>query len=70
MLWDTAKFTNLIDGCFCICLTATPDNNDKKGAHYLVIELLGFSRHDYAFGDEAEKYSLALKVDAVDAPTT
>ena len=49
MLWDTAKFTNLIDGCFCICLTATPDNNDKKGAHYLVIELLGFSRHDYAF---------------------
>jgi|LauGreDrversion4_2_1035121.scaffolds.fasta_scaffold22780_1 hypothetical protein len=40
MLGDTDKFTKLIDGCFCICLTATPDDRDPKGAHRLVIETL------------------------------
>lgn len=40
MLGDTGKFTKLIDGCFCICLTATPDDRDAKGAHRLVIEAL------------------------------
>jgi hypothetical protein len=37
MLGDTGKFTKLINGCFCICLTATPDNLDAEGAHRLVI---------------------------------
>ena len=78
MLWDTGKFMNLIEGCFCICLTATPDNNDKKGAHSHVIKSLGFSRYDYVFSDEFDElaeFPLTMEADAlvdafVDAPTT
>jgi hypothetical protein len=70
MLGDTGKFTKLINGCFCICLTATPDNLDAEGAHRLVIETLQFSRHDYELDAHANEVAL-LEVDAVvDAPST
>jgi hypothetical protein len=32
MLNDLESFAKLVDGCACLCFTATPDNCDEKDA--------------------------------------
>ena len=46
-LIDTEKFATLINSCFCVCLTATPDDGDSKGAQRAVVDILKFSRYNY-----------------------
>ena len=43
MLKHTEKFATLIDSCFCICLTATPDDGDAKGLLRIVVGTLQFT---------------------------
>jgi hypothetical protein len=31
MIEEPAKFEKIINGCFCICFTGTPDNSDSNG---------------------------------------
>lgn len=64
MFGDTLEFTKLIDGCFCICFTATPDNCDAKGAQSLIADTLQFSRHSYVL-DDPTRVTAQLEVDAV-----
>ena len=40
ILNDTGKFAALINSCLCICLTATPDDGDSKGARRIVVDTL------------------------------
>lgn len=47
MLGDPEKFAEMINGCLCLCFTATPDNKDPKGAERLVVDTLQFSRYNY-----------------------
>jgi len=43
ILPDPASFSAKIQHSKCICLTATPDNEDKQGMEREVLKLLGFS---------------------------
>lgn len=66
MFGSPARFTELINGCFCICLTATPDNCDPEGAHSLLVKTLQFGRYNYVL--DAPTKPAQLEVDAtVDA---
>lgn len=64
MFGSPARFTELIDGCFCICLTATPDNCDPEGAHSLLLKTLQFGRYNYVLDVPANK-ATKLEIDAV-----
>jgi len=63
MLHGTEKFAALINGCLCICLTATPDG-DSKGLRRLVVDTLRFSRMNYVLGAPANQPA-RLEVDEV-----
>ena len=63
-LIDTEKFAALINSCFCVCLTATPDDGDSKGAQRAVVDTLKFSRYNYV--TDAPKFQkIKLDVDEV-----
>ncbi len=64
MFKGSDEFTQLINGCFCICFTATPDNCDSKGVHRLVIDTLRFTRFNYMLDAPANEIA-RLEVDAV-----
>ena len=64
ILNDTGKFAALINSCLCICLTATPDDGDSKGARRIVVDTLQFSRYNYV--TDAPKFlPIKLEVDEV-----
>lgn len=46
ILSDPSKFYAKTKQNKCICLTATPDNDDKQGVEREVLKLLGFSMFD------------------------
>jgi hypothetical protein len=46
ILSDPARFAEKIQNHNCICLTATPDNDDSQGAEREVLKLLGFRMFD------------------------
>lgn len=52
MLKHTGKFAALIGSCFCICLTATPDDGDAKGLLRIVVATLQFTQFNYVLDDE------------------
>ena len=64
MLHDTEKFAALLNGCLCICLTATPDDGDSKGLWRLVVDTLRFSRMNYVL-DAPPNQPAQLEVDEV-----
>lgn len=43
ILSDPAKFITKIQHFRCICLTATPDNEDNKGIERAVLKYMGFT---------------------------
>lgn len=45
MFDDPKGFAEFIDGKACICLTATPDNEDAEGVEVNVSQTIGFSRY-------------------------
>jgi len=51
MLDNPLRFAELINGCFCICFTATPDNCDSKGPERKTVNSLGFKRFRYVIED-------------------
>lgn len=69
LLKDSARFNKLINGCFCICFTATPDNCDAKGVQRLVLDTLQFSRYNYVLDVPVNEVP-ELEMDVVDAPST
>lgn len=46
ILADPEKFLNQTKDFKCICLTATPDNEDNKGVEREALKLMGFSMFD------------------------
>jgi hypothetical protein len=60
MLENPLKFAELINGCFCICFTATPDNCDIKGAERKAVDLLGFKRFNYVLDRAANVAKLEV----------
>jgi superfamily II DNA or RNA helicase len=64
ILHDTEKFASLINNCFCICLTATPDDGDSKGPQRVVVDTLQFSRYNYVT-DSPKFQKIKLEVDEV-----
>jgi hypothetical protein len=60
MLEDPLKFAELINGCFCICFTATPDNCDMKGAERKAVDSLGFRRFNYVLDGAANVAQLEV----------
>ena len=67
MLKDTERFAALINGCFCICFTATPDNGDAKGVQRRVLTTLHFSMHNYVL--DAQSNQSQMEVDTIDVPS-
>ncbi len=49
---DPCAFAEVLSRCRCICLTATPDDNDKLGAEKKVIDALHLNRYEYGFSAE------------------
>ena len=42
---DPMAFNALLTRCRCICLTATPDDNNHKGAERQVLKALGLTKY-------------------------
>jgi late competence protein required for DNA uptake (superfamily II DNA/RNA helicase) len=49
---DPLAFKLMMAGCRCICLTASPDDNNKKGAEKQVIAALNLTRFEYGYPQE------------------
>ena len=60
----TALFASLINSCFCICLTATPDDGDIKGPQRILADTRQFSRYNYVI-DAPKFQKIKLEVDEV-----
>jgi len=69
MLKHTGKFAALIDSCFCICLTATPDDGDAKGLLRIVVGTLQFTQFNYVLDDELANQPTLMEADIIDAPS-
>jgi len=69
MLKHTGKFAALIDSCFCICLTATPDDGDAKGLLRIVVGTPQFTQFNYVLDDELANQPTLMEADIVDAPS-
>ncbi len=46
---DPLAFKDLLSRSRCICLTATPDDSNKKGAEKQIISALRLNKCDYGF---------------------
>jgi hypothetical protein len=69
ILGDPAAFHASIGDNFCICFTATPDNNDCEGIEKRVIAALDFERFDdYNINDGT--VSTAFAVPVIDSTIT
>jgi late competence protein required for DNA uptake (superfamily II DNA/RNA helicase) len=49
---DPLAFKLMMAGCRCICLTASPDDNNKKGAEKQVVAALNLTRFEYGYPQE------------------
>ncbi len=49
---DPSDFRATLLKCRCICLTATPDDNDTKGAEKSMLTALRMVKYDYGFPPE------------------
>ena len=54
----------MLKNCRCICLTATPDDNNRKGAEKQVINDLNLSKFDYGYPEEL---TAPAKIDEIKA---
>lgn len=63
MFESPENFAKLINGCACICFTATPDNCDSKGAEAKVVSSLHFKVFHYTPNAEIEDANTRLKMD-------
>jgi hypothetical protein len=52
ILRDPLAFNTLLTRCRCICLTATPDDNNYKGAEKQVLKALGLIKYEHGFPKE------------------
>ena len=60
ILKNPSKFKDMIQANRCICLTATPDNDDKLGVEREVLELLGLAFFNGQPVEQSSETSLAL----------
>ena len=62
---DPLAFKELLARCRCICLTATPDDNNKKGAEKQIISALRLTKYDYGFPVELTAPAVATETKAL-----
>ena len=54
----------MINSCFCVCLTATPEYGDSKGGQRAIVHTLKISKYNYV--TDAPKFQkIKLDVDEV-----
>ena len=49
---DPCAFAEVISRGRCVCLTATPDDNNRKGAEKKIIQVLRLNKYEYGFSAE------------------
>jgi late competence protein required for DNA uptake (superfamily II DNA/RNA helicase) len=49
---DPFGFKMMLASCRCICLTASPDDNNKKGAEKQVVTALNLTRFEYGYSQD------------------